>query len=73
MKDNTTVEITGEGQEALDGDGPNGGIVKIHGLDDTRRIDAEIAEMATRIGHKIIPIQVIMGSYAGVIYVIDPD
>lgn len=73
MKDSVEVTITAEGQEALDANGPNGGIVKIHGLDDTAKITATARALSSMIKRNIIPVEVMCGTYAGVMFVIDPE
>ena len=67
------TSITLAGLQALDADGPNAGIIKIHGLDDTVRIIQQAEELSQRIGHKIVPVEVMFGTYAGVMFVIDPQ
>lgn len=67
------VTITNEGQAALDTNGPNGGAVKIHGIDDTTGITHALDARARSAGLKLIPIQVMTGAYAGVMYVVDFD
>lgn len=49
------------------------GMIKLHGLDDTDKIARGAQELAEKIGHRIVEVEVEIGSYLGVIYVIDPQ
>jgi hypothetical protein len=54
------------------------GMVKVHGLDDTKKTDRLAEELSQKTGRRIKAVQVQVGdpgdlSYAGVIYVIDPQ
>jgi len=73
MNEEMKIIVTDEGQAALDADGPNGGIVKVHGLDDTKRTSERARQLSEQTGHKIVEVEVTTGSYNGVIYVIDPE